>query len=55
LAYPLADVARLSRRRIDIAKSVGVRARFEIGCQVQLIEQRLGLFQIEAKPSVNQP
>jgi hypothetical protein len=53
---PLADVARLSRRRIDIA-TVGVRGRFEIVDQAcSSSSKALACFKSSvSKPSVNQP
>jgi hypothetical protein len=56
LLIPLADVARLSRRRIDIA-TVGVKGRFEISCQApSSSSSALASFRSRvSKPSVNQP
>ena len=53
---PLADVARLSRRRIDIA-TVGVRGCFEIGCQASSSSSSaFASFRSSvSKSSVNQP
>ena len=53
---PLADVARLNRRRIDIA-IIGVRGRFEIGCQAcSSPSSAFASFRSRVlKPSVNHP
>ena len=54
--FRFADVARLSRRRIDIA-TVGVRGRFEIVDQAcSSSSKALACFKSSvSKPSVNQP